>query len=81
MSPFNPPFKRSQLLSVGESGHVTVRLSHFALPQAGGKEIGVFAHAGLIDIAFPTGQADSPAAGAKGLLWALLNTKEFIVNH
>jgi hypothetical protein len=26
-------------------------------------------------------QADSPAAGAKGLLWALLNTKEFIVNH
>jgi hypothetical protein len=25
--------------------------------------------------------ADSPAAGAKGLLWALLNTKEFIVNH
>jgi hypothetical protein len=26
-------------------------------------------------------QADSPTAGAKGLLWALLNTKEFIVNH
>ena len=26
-------------------------------------------------------QADSPLAGAKGLLWALLNTKEFIVNH
>ena len=26
-------------------------------------------------------QADSPAAGAKGLLWTLLNTKEFIVNH
>jgi hypothetical protein len=26
-------------------------------------------------------QADSPAAGAKGLLWALINTKEFIVNH
>jgi hypothetical protein len=25
--------------------------------------------------------ADSPAAGAKGLLWTLLNTKEFIVNH
>ena len=24
---------------------------------------------------------DSPAAGAKGLLWTLLNTKEFIVNH
>jgi hypothetical protein len=26
-------------------------------------------------------QADSPMAGAKGLLWALINTKEFIVNH
>jgi hypothetical protein len=26
-------------------------------------------------------QAESPAAGAKGLLWALINTKEFIVNH
>jgi hypothetical protein len=25
--------------------------------------------------------ADSPLAGAKGLLWTLLNTKEFIVNH
>ena len=25
--------------------------------------------------------ADSSAAGAKGLLWTLLNTKEFIVNH
>lgn len=62
VSPFNPPFKRSQLLSVGETGHVTLRLSHYALPQPGGKEIGVFAHAGLIDIAFPTGQADSPAA-------------------
>ncbi|HEX5104086.1 MAG TPA: DUF1549 and DUF1553 domain-containing protein, partial [Pirellulaceae bacterium] len=26
-------------------------------------------------------EADSPAAGAKGLLWSLINTKEFIVNH
>jgi hypothetical protein len=26
-------------------------------------------------------QADSPIAGAKGLLWTLINTKEFIVNH
>lgn len=25
--------------------------------------------------------AESPIAGAKGLLWTLLNTKEFIVNH
>ena len=26
-------------------------------------------------------QAETPVAGAKGLLWTLLNTKEFIVNH
>jgi hypothetical protein len=26
-------------------------------------------------------EAESPAAGAKGLLWTLINTKEFIVNH
>jgi hypothetical protein len=26
-------------------------------------------------------QAETPLAGAKGLLWTLLNTKEFIVNH
>jgi len=25
--------------------------------------------------------ASSPVEGAKGLLWTLLNTKEFIVNH
>ena len=26
-------------------------------------------------------QSESPLAGAKGLLWTLINTKEFIVNH
>jgi hypothetical protein len=25
--------------------------------------------------------AESPAEGAKGILWTLINTKEFIVNH
>jgi hypothetical protein len=25
--------------------------------------------------------ASSPLEGAKGLLWTLINTKEFIVNH
>ena len=62
VSPFNAPYKRGQLLSVGESGYVTLRLSNYALAQPGGREIGVFAHAGLIDVAFPTGQASDPAA-------------------
>jgi hypothetical protein len=26
-------------------------------------------------------EAENPLAGAKGLLWTLINTKEFIVNH
>jgi hypothetical protein len=41
---------------------------------------------------YPTGQeleraaqfvleSDDPIDGARGLLWALINTKEFIVNH
>jgi hypothetical protein len=62
VSPFSAPYKRGQLLSVGETGHVTLRLSNYALPQPGGKEIGVFAHAGLIDIGFPAGQAGDPAS-------------------
>ena len=62
VSPFSGPYNRDQLLSVGEQGHVTLRLSNYASPQPGGKEIGVFAHASLIDVAFPSGQAGSPAA-------------------
>ena len=62
VSPFSAPYKRDQLLSVGESGHVTLRLSNYALPQPGGHEIGVFGHASLIDVAYPAGQAGDPAA-------------------
>ena len=60
VSPFSAPYKRSQLLSIGETGHVTLRLSNYALPQPGGHEIGVFAHAGLIETSFPMGQAGNP---------------------
>jgi hypothetical protein len=62
VSPFNGPYKRDQLLSVGEGGQVTLRLSNFALPQGLGPEIGVFGHASLIDVAYPGGQAGSPAS-------------------
>ncbi len=62
VSPFNPPFLNSEIVSVGEGGHLTLRLSHYAIPQAAGPEIGVFENLGLIDTAFPNGQAGSPAA-------------------
>jgi hypothetical protein len=61
VSPFNPPFLSSEIVSVGEGGHITLRLSHYAIPQAAGPEIGVFENVGLIDANFPNGVAGSPA--------------------
>jgi hypothetical protein len=62
VSPFNPPFLASEIVSVGEGGQITLRLSHYAIPQAGSPEIGVFENVGLIDTSFPNGVAGSPAA-------------------
>ena len=61
VSPFNPPFGQNEIVSVGEGGHIMLRLSHYAIPQAAGPEIGVFENVGLIDINYPNGQAGSPA--------------------
>jgi hypothetical protein len=66
VSPFNPPFLASEIVSIGEGGSLTLRLSHFAVPQAGGPEIGVFTNVGLIETDFPNGQAGSPV-GAFGI--------------
>jgi hypothetical protein len=60
VSPFNPPFLASEIVSVGEGGHLTLRLSHYAIPQAAGPEIGVFENVGVIDVG--GGTAGSPAA-------------------
>jgi hypothetical protein len=49
VTPFNPPFLRNEIVSVGEGGQLTLRLSNYAVPQAAAPEIGVFAHPGLID--------------------------------
>jgi hypothetical protein len=62
VSPFNPPFLTSEIVSVGEGGQLILRLSHYAIPQATGPEIGVFENVGLIDTNFPNGVAGSPAA-------------------
>jgi hypothetical protein len=90
VSPFSPPFLSSEIVSVGEGGHITLRLSHYAVPQAGGPEIGVFENVGLIDTSFPDGVASSPAmafgidsatvdVSADGMNWVSLGNVTFDV--
>ena len=88
VTPFNPPFQRSELISVGEGGHLVLRLSNYALPQAGAPEIGVFGHAGIADVDFPNGRAGSPPfafgvdsalvdVSADGINWVSLGNVTF----
>jgi hypothetical protein len=91
VSPFSPPFLASEIVSVGETGHITLRLSNYAVPLAAGPEIGVFSNVGLIDVAFPNGQAGTPAAAfsapesaivdvsADGANWVSLGSETFDV--
>jgi hypothetical protein len=63
VSPFSPPFLNTEIVSVGVGGHLTLRLSNYAVPQAGGPEIGVFENGGLIDTdPMFQGRAGSPAS-------------------
>src|SRR2546423_2115602 len=36
VSPFSPPFLSSEVISIGEGGQITLRLSNFAVAQASG---------------------------------------------
>lgn len=60
VSPFYPPFLTTELISVGEGGWLTLRLSNFAIAQVGSPEIGVFTNVGILDTNYPNGQAGSP---------------------
>jgi hypothetical protein len=63
VSPFNPPFRPNEIVSIGEGGQITLRLSNFAVAQSGGlPEIGVFESVGIADTNYPNGQAGDPAA-------------------
>jgi hypothetical protein len=84
---FNPPFGTHEIVSVGEGGHVTLKLSNYVLPGAGA-EIGVFSNVSLIDIAWPNGQVGTPAAtfgdasaevevSADGVGWVSLGVVNF----
>ena len=57
VSPFNPPFGADEVVSIGEGGHLTLRLSTLARPENPGPHIGVFTNAGFADKNYPIGQA------------------------
>jgi hypothetical protein len=87
VSPFSPPYLTDQIVSIGEGGQITVRLSRYAIPHAG-LEIGVFSNVGLVDDDYPNGQATSPATtfgidsaivevSADGVLWSSLGSVAF----
>jgi hypothetical protein len=75
VSPFSPPFLSSEVVSIGEAGQLTLRLSHYALSQAGAHEIGVFTNVGLVETDFPNGQAGSPV-GTFGVDEAVVELSE-----
>ncbi len=89
VSPFSSPFLPGQILSVGEGGHVTLKLSNYVIPQASGApEIGVFENVNLNDPNWPSGIADSSSSvfgedsavvdvSADGITWVTLGSKLF----
>jgi len=88
VSPFSPPYLRNEIVSVGEGGQITLRLSHFAIPQATVPEIGVFTNVGIFDSDYPNGLAGSPpitlgidsaevSVSEDGLSWTSLGTQNF----
>jgi hypothetical protein len=75
-------------VSIGEGGHLTLRLSHFAIPDSSGPEIGVFENVNLFDVNWPSGQASDPAdtfgaddatveVSADGIVWESLGLITF----
>ena len=59
VSPFGGPYLRDEIVSVGESGYLTLRLSNYVLPQAV-PEIGVFTNVSLLDMGYPNGRQVNP---------------------
>jgi hypothetical protein len=85
---FNPAFGTDELVSIGSGGHLTLRLSHFVVPDPAGPEIGVFTNVGIADENYPNGQAGNPLfafgvdealveVSANGITWESLGVTTF----
>lgn len=83
VTPFNNPFSRNDVVSVGLGGQITLRLARFAEPVAGAPEIGVFTFQQFLQTA-GGGTVSGPAlfypsllakaeVSADGLAWVALN--------
>lgn len=69
VSMFNPAFETDQIVSIGEGGHLTLRLDRPALNDLSnpfGVDLIIFGNAGFIDVAYPGGVI-GPGAGMFGL--------------
>ena len=61
LSPFNPPYRNSDIVIVGDGGQLTLKLQQPVSASSTGPEIGVFVNNGLIDVDYPHGQNRNPA--------------------
>ncbi|MDP6547077.1 MAG: PEP-CTERM sorting domain-containing protein [Phycisphaerae bacterium] len=63
VSPFSPAANEDQIVSIGEGGHLTLRLENYADVDDLNDtvEIGLFTNLGLSDVGWPNGQAGDPA--------------------
>lgn len=74
VSIFNPPFETDQIVSIGEGGHLTLRLGQTAADDPAnlhGIDLIIFGNTGFIDVAYPAGLI-GPAAAMFGTGRALL---------
>ena len=60
ITPFNPHWESSQIVSIGVGGSITLSFAN-PVPVNGGPIVGIFSDAGLIDNSYPDGQTGSVA--------------------
>ena len=65
VSPFNPPFSRDEILSLGSNGSVTVRFNtpiHNDPAHSFGLDFVIYGSAGFVDSDYPNGRTDGSAS-------------------